>query len=214
MDGAISGISDAIFLNSGQVCVAGSRLYVERPRYAEVVERLARHAQLLQDGPALAEDTRIGPLVSRRQKERVLAAIHNAAAEGAELATGSPDLEGPGFHVRPTIVAGTRNHMTVVRKEIFGPVLTVAPFDDVDEAIALANDSDYGLSACVWTSNLAIAHRAARRIRSGKVAINTEPLPYPGLPEGGRKASGYGRDLGPEAVEGFLETKSVLIRTA
>ena len=211
---AIKGIGDAIFLNSGQVCVAGSRLYVQRKRYEEAVERLAKHAQSLTIGPALSDTTVIGPLVNQRQQERVLAAVSKASAEGAIIATGSPELDAPGFYVRPTIIAGARNTMEVVRKEIFGPVLSVAPFDDVDQAIALANDTQYGLSACIWTSNLSVAHHAARRIRSGKVAINTEPLPYPALPEGGRKASGYGRDLGQEAIESFLEVKSILIRTA
>ncbi|WOH53386.1 aldehyde dehydrogenase [Bradyrhizobium sp. sBnM-33] len=213
-EAAIKGIGDAIFLNSGQVCVAGSRLYVERRRYEETVERLAQHAKSLAMGPALSDATVIGPLVSRRQQDRVLSAVKKAAEQGAVIATGSPEVESPGFHVRPTIVAGTRNSMDVVREEIFGPILSVAAFDDVDEAIALANDTEYGLSACIWTSNLSTAHRVARRIRSGKVAVNTEPLPYPALPEGGRKASGYGRDLGQESIESFLEVKSILIRTA
>lgn len=214
LDGAIGGICDAIFLHSGQICVAGSRLYVERPAFERVVDGLRQWADTRILGPGLAADTQIGPLASKSQQDRVLAYVDGAEAEGGEIVTRKARVEADGYYVRPTVIANARQTMKVVREEVFGPVLTVAAFDDFEEAVALANDTEYGLSACIWTSNLSTAHRIIPRIKSGKVAVNTNPIPYPGLPEGGRRASGYGRDLGLEAVEGFLETKSVLIRSA
>jgi phenylacetaldehyde dehydrogenase len=139
--------------------------------------------------------------------------IDGARLQGATILC-DPTVQSEGYYVRPTIVTDVDRSMRIVREEVFGPVATIMPFDDLEEAVALANDTVYGLSACVWTRDLTTAHHMARRIRSGKVAINTDPIPYPALPEGGRKASGYGRDLGAEAIQGFLETKSVLIRCA
>lgn len=214
LETALPGISDAIFPNSGQVCVAGSRLYVQRPRLQEVVDRLTARAGAMVVGPGLKAGVDLGPLASRDQQEKVLRHLDGAVAAGAELATGNPRVAADGFYVRPSVVCGVKQDMAVAREEIFGPVLTVMPFDDLDEAVTLANDTAYGLSACVWTQNLSTALNIAPRLKTGKVAINTPPAPYPALPEGGRKASGYGRDLGEEAIEGFLETKAVLIRTA
>lgn len=214
LDTAIEGICNGIFLHSGQICVAGSRLYVQRSAVEQVVDRLKAWADSRVVGPGLAEGTQIGPVVSDTQKARILSYLAGAKQEGAEIVTADADIAADGYYVRPTVVANTKQSMKIVREEVFGPVLTVAAFDDLDEAVSLANDTDYGLSACVWTSNLTTAHRIIPQIRSGKVAVNTDPLPYPALPEGGRKASGYGRDLGPEGLEGFLESKSVLIRTA
>lgn len=214
LNSAVDGICNGIFLHSGQICVAGSRLYVERSAFDRVVERLAGWADSRVVGPGLCADTQIGPVASEAQKEKILSYLDLARAEGAEIVTAEADVRSEGYYVRPTVIANTRQSMRVVREEVFGPVLTVAAFDDPDEAVALANDTDYGLSACVWTSNLATAHRIVPQIRAGKVAVNTDPLPYPALPEGGRKASGYGRDLGQEGLDGFLETKSVLIRMA
>jgi len=212
LDEAVKGVADAIFLNSGQVCVAGSRLYVERRIHDAVVERLAAHADALPLGAPLAEGTILGPLASARQHARVRALLDTAIGAGAQVATRQDPVADVGNYLRPTILSSVTNAMEIAREEVFGPVLTVTPFDDLDEAATLANDTDYGLSACIWTSNLSTAHRLVRRLTTGKVAVNTPPLPYPALPEGGRKASGYGRDLGEDAVAGFLETKSLLIR--
>ncbi len=214
LDRAIDGICNGIFLHSGQICVAGSRLYVERRAFDTVVERIGAWADSRMVGPGLDPETQIGPVASRMQKDRILGHLATAKHEGAQIVTAAADVEADGYYIRPTVVANTTQSMRIVREEVFGPVLTVAPFDDPEEAAALANDTDYGLSACVWTSDLATAHRFVPQIRSGKVAVNTDPLPYPALSEGGLKASGYGRDLGPEGLDGFLETKSVLIRTA
>jgi phenylacetaldehyde dehydrogenase len=212
LDAAIPGIAGSIFLNSGQVCVAGSRLYVDHRIYEEAVSRLVRHADAMQVGCGLNPSTTLGPLVNARQQQRVLQHIELAERQGAELLTMKPHVDASGFYVRPTIVAIANQSAPLVQEEIFGPVLTVTPFDGVEHAVQMANDTPFGLSACLWTRDLTTVHSVVPRIRSGKVAVNTEPMPWPGLPEGGRKASGYGRDLGEESFESFLETKSVLVR--
>lgn len=209
LDKAIEGIANSIFLNSGQVCVAGSRLYVHRSIHDAVVEKLARHADNLVVGPGLDPKTQIGPVVSRAQFDKVNGFIN--LPDGEKVTRRS--ISGTdGFYVAPTVITGLRQQDPAMRDEIFGPVLGVATFDEVDEAIALANDSVYGLSACVWTQDISVALTVANGIKSGKVAINTDPLPYPGMPEGGVKASGYGRDLGQDSVESYFDKKSVLIR--
>ncbi|MGF6921033.1 aldehyde dehydrogenase family protein [Paraburkholderia sp. 40] len=214
LDTAIPGIAGSIFLNSGQVCVAGSRLYVQRRLYGEAVSRLARHADAMRMGAGLAQGTELGPLVNARQQQHVLRHLDDAQRAGAELLTAAPRVEARGFYVRPTVVAAADQQAAIVQEELFGPVITVTPFDEVDEAVQMANDTPYGLSACLWTRDLSTMHSVVPRIRSGKVAVNTEPMPWPGLPEGGRKASGHGRDLGEESFESFLEIKSVLVRYA
>ncbi|MER8421074.1 aldehyde dehydrogenase family protein [Mesorhizobium sp. M1329] len=213
LDQAIPGVANGIFLNSGQICVAGSRLYVQRSIFEQTVERLAQLADKLRVGPGLLETTQIGPVVSAAQRDKVAGYIASAEAEGASIASGSGNLNAEGFYVRPTVITDAKQSMKVAREEIFGPVLTVIGFDEFDEGVSLANDSVYGLAACVWTQDLSKAMRFVKRIKTGKVAVNSDPIPYPALPEGGRKASGYGRDLGEEAIDGFLETKSVLIRS-
>ncbi|MEP7098879.1 MAG: aldehyde dehydrogenase family protein [Burkholderiales bacterium] len=212
LDRAIAGIASAIFLNSGQVCVAGSRLYVDKRIYEQAVTRLAAHADAMRLGAGLAEGTELGPLVNARQQQHVLRHLDAAQHDGAELLTKAPRIDAAGFYVRPSVVAVTDQAAPIVRDELFGPVITVTPFDDIEHALAMANDTPFGLSACLWTNDLRTMHTVVPRIRSGKVAVNTEPLPWPGLPEGGRRASGYGRDLGEESFESFLETKSVLVR--
>lgn len=213
LDSAIPGIAGSIFLNSGQVCVAGSRLYVHERVYDEAVSRLVAHAQALRLGGGLAPDTELGPLISARQQAQVLRHLDRAVSDGAELLTGPARVDGAsGFYVRPSVVAVADPTAAIVREEVFGPVITVTPFRELDQVVAMANDSPYGLSACIWTRDLNTVHQVVPRIRSGKVAVNTEPMPFPCLPEGGRKASGYGRDLGEESFDGFLETKSVLVR--
>lgn len=215
LNAAVPGIAGSIFLNSGQVCVAGSRLYVHERLYEEAVTRLVRHAHALRLGAGLRSQTELGPLISARQQRSVLRHLDQAELTGAELLTGPARVEdAQGFYVRPSVVAVADQASAIVREEVFGPVITVTPFRDIEQAVAMANDSPYGLSACLWTSDLNTVHTVVPRIRSGKVAVNTEPIPLPCLPEGGRKASGYGRDLGEESFESCLETKSVLIRYA
>jgi phenylacetaldehyde dehydrogenase len=211
---AIPGIAGSIFTNSGQVCVAGSRLYVHERIHDAAVEMLVAHARGLRLGAGLDPDTQIGPLINRRQQRSVLAQLDAAVQAGAQLLTGDAAVDAEGFYVRPSVLAVTDPHIALMHEETFGPVLAVMPFSDIDEAVRMANDTAFGLSASVWTQDLRTMHTVVPRIRSGRVAVNTEPVPWPGLPEGGRRASGYGRDMGEESFESFLETKSVLLRYA
>jgi phenylacetaldehyde dehydrogenase len=212
LEDAVAGAAASIFLNSGQICVAGSRLYVQDSIHDQVVERLHRHIATIRVGAGLAPDVFMGPLVNARQKERVAGYIADAAAAGREVLRGAPVEEGAGHFVSPAIVTGARADDAITREEIFGPVLSVYRFHDEEEALSLANDSDYGLAATIWSSDLSRVVRVAERLECGKVLVNNAGFPYPGLPEGGRKASGHGKDLGREALDACLQTKTILLR--
>lgn len=201
----------AVFGHSGQMCTAGSRLLVERPVVKELLDRLLPAVEALRIGPGLAGGINIGPLVSQEQYDRVSGYLDLGRAEGAEVATGGEPLPGPGWFVRPTVFTGVSPDMRIAREEIFGPVATVIPFDTEDEAIALANDSDYGLAAGVWTGSLTRAHRTVAALEAGTVWVNTYNEFDPAVAFGGMKQSGLGRDLGDAAVDGFTELKSVTI---
>lgn len=209
LDLAIPGAANAIFFNGGQVCVAGSRAYVHASVYDRVIEGLAAQAGALSLGHGLDAATQMGPLVSARQAERVSAFISGASAAGATLVAGGERLGPVGTFVSPTVIADVRPDMEIVREEVFGPVLAVQKFDDVDELVTAANDSVYGLAASIWTESLSSAHRLARRIKAGTVWINSHSMFDPSLPIGGMKQSGYGRDSGIEALNNYLETKTV-----
>jgi phenylacetaldehyde dehydrogenase len=213
LERAIVGAANSIFLNSGQICVAGSRLYVQRNVYDQVVEGIARHADALTVGAGMGADTRLGPLINARQRDHVLHSVIQARNHGATCLTRRTTLEtGSGFYVPPVVLAVASQNSALVQEEIFGPVLAVLPFTDEEQVLTLANDSAYGLAATVWSRDIARIHRVLPQIRCGKVSVNTEGFPYPALPEGGCKQSGFGRDLGPEGLDGYLETKSVLIQ--
>ncbi|WP_346426946.1 aldehyde dehydrogenase family protein [Novosphingobium sp. PC22D] len=209
LDLAIGGAANAIFFNAGQVCVAGSRAYVHASIYDKVVEGLAAYAQGIALGHGLNPETQMGPLVSARQAERVEGFIAAARSEGASILTGGERLGPAGTFVSPTVVAGVKPEMEIVREEVFGPVLAVQKFEDVDEVVAAANDSVYGLAASVWTESLSSGHRLSSRIRAGTVWINCHSMYDASLPIGGMKQSGYGRDSGREALDNYLETKTV-----
>lgn len=211
---AIEGAANAIFTNSGQICVAGSRLYVQRGIFDRVVEGVARRADNLVLGAGLDPKSQLGPLINARQQARVQGYIERAREGGASLLTRRESPQADGYFVAPAVLADVRQSDALVQEEIFGPVLAVLPFDDLDEAAALANDSAYGLAASVWSSNLSRVHRLVPRLKCGKVSVNTDGFPYPGLPEGGTKQSGFGRDLGREGLDGYLETKTVLVRVS
>lgn len=206
---AIPGIIQGIFINSGQVCAAGSRLYVQRPLYEPLLGALSQAAQTLRVGPGLDPETFMGPVVSAEQKRIVCDYIASGVAEGATLVTGNGVDGTDGHYILPTILANTTQRMRVVREEIFGPVLTVAPFDDLDEAIALANDSDMGLAAAVYSQDVAGIHRLVPRLRAGTVWVNTHNIYDAGLPFGGYKKSGLGREMGPEAIDLYTQVKTV-----
>jgi acyl-CoA reductase-like NAD-dependent aldehyde dehydrogenase len=214
LEAAIRGATSGIFYGKGEVCAAGSRLLVQRDVHDEVVEKLVGRAKKLVPGDPLKPDTRMGALVSREQKEKVLRYIARGREEGAELKTGGNEARvdgGKGFFVEPTVFDNVRNDMTIAREEIFGPVLAVIPFSDVDEAARLANDSSYGLAAAVWSRDIGKAHRMAREIKAGTVWINCYNVYDSASPFGGYKQSGYGRDLGMHALEQYTQVKSVWV---
>jgi acyl-CoA reductase-like NAD-dependent aldehyde dehydrogenase len=209
---AIPAIAMGIFGNSGQVCAAGSRLFVHHSIHDAVIDGLIAFAARLKVGNGLAAGVNLGPLISAAQRDKVWAYIEGAKAEGATLVCGGEWIDGPGFFVAPTIFTDTTATMRIVREEIFGPVLSVLRFgdEDLDTIARYANDTPYGLSANIWTRDLGTAHRMARRIRAGSVKVNGAGMEF-ALPFGGFKLSGLGRENGREGVEAFTELKSVMI---
>jgi len=211
LDAAVQGVAGSIFLNSGQTCVAGSRLYVHRSVYEQVLEKLTEHAGALAVGHPMADGTHMGPVINLLQQKKIQGYLKEASDQGGILHTGrSSGIPDQGFYVTPTVVEAQQD-MTIVKEEVFGPVIAAVAFDELDEAIALANDNAYGLSAYIYTQNISQAMRTAPRLQAGKVMINGAIPPYPSIPEGGRKASGYGRDQGPESLDGYLDTKVILV---
>jgi len=209
-DEAVRGTLGGFLINNGQACAALSRTLVPAGRYAEVVDRLAAAASEVTVGDPYDDAAQIGPMTSRRQYERVTGYIDLGRAEGARVTAGGGRPAGldRGFYVAPTVFADVTNDMRVAREEIFGPVNCVIPYDTVDEAVAIANDSDYGLSGAVWSTDLDRAMSVARRIRTGTFTLNGFTLD-PRIPFGGYKASGVGRQNGPEGLDAFVELKSV-----
>lgn len=206
---AIPGVARGIFSNSGQVCVAGSRVYAHRSVHEQVVEGLSKAAGALTLGHGLDPATDLGPLVNRKQADRVAGFIAEGRAEGAEIATGGTQHGEFSTFFDPTVVTSVRPEMRLMREEIFGPVVAVTPFDDVEEAIAFANDSPYGLAGSVWTENLSAAHRLAARVKAGTIWINCHSYFSPELPKGGHRQSGWGYENGAPGLDNYLETKTV-----
>lgn len=207
LDLAIPGVSNAIFFNSGQVCVAGSRLYVHRSIHDRVVEGVVAYAQALTMGHGLDATTQLGPLVSAKQADRVARFVDVARAAGATVLTGG-ERQGEAF-VTPAVLVNVKSDAPIVREEVFGPVLVVQAYDDLDEVVAEANDSEYGLASGIWTQSLSDAHQLSRRIRAGTVWINCHLMYDAALPIGGVKQSGWGRDSGRQAMDAYLEWKTV-----
>jgi aminomuconate-semialdehyde/2-hydroxymuconate-6-semialdehyde dehydrogenase len=199
----------AIFLNAGQVCLSGSRLYVQRPVYDEFLERFVAGAEAMRLGDPLDEATEVGPLSSHEHWRKVTGYLDQAAAEGAKVRTGGRD---DGWWVRPTVLVDVRQDMAVCREEIFGPVVVVQPFDTDEEAVALANDSAYGLNAMVFTESLRRAHRVAAEVRAGTIWVNCFFVRDLRAPFGGYKDSGIGREGGSYSREFFTEAKAVVMQ--
>jgi phenylacetaldehyde dehydrogenase len=216
LDAAAAGAASAIFFNHGQCCCAGSRLFVEKPAYEEVVERMATSAQQIKVGPGWESDTQMGPLVSEEQLRRVTGYLEAGRSEGARVVTGGGraggDLE-RGYFVEPTVFTDVRNHMKIMQEEIFGPVVAVTPFTDIEEVLAASNDTTYGLAAGIWTRDLSKAHRAAAALKAGTVWINCYNIFDAASPFGGYKQSGYGREMGHHALDLYTQVKSVWVQT-
>jgi aldehyde dehydrogenase (NAD+) len=218
LDAATSGAGMGVFINSGQICSAGTRLLVERPIYEEFVARVSAFAATLRVGNGMDPETQIGPLVSKKQLDRVAGYIEVGLGEGAAAATGGKQLTdgdlANGFFMAPTVLSGVHNDMRIAQEEIFGPVVSAIPFDTPEEAARLANQSIFGLGGGVWTGNVKKAHFMAKAIRTGTVWVNCYGLMDPTIPFGGYKASGYGRESGVQHVEEYLQTKSVIMQNA
>jgi phenylacetaldehyde dehydrogenase len=208
-DGAIEGAANAIFFNHGQCCVAGSRLFVQQGRFDEVVDGVAQIAKSIKMGPGMEPGTQMGPLVSDEQFRRVTGYLESGKSDGATALAGGGRFGDRGYFVEPTVLTNTRPDMKVVREEIFGPVLVASPFTNLDEIAGVANDSEYGLGAGIWTRDISKAHALAKKLRAGTIWINCYNVFDAALPFGGYKQSGWGREMGHQALEAYTEVKAV-----
>jgi len=204
----------SIYYAAGQSCEARSRVLVEKPLYDDFVSEFVAKAQTIKVGDPLDPETQMGSLISQAHRDKVHGYVEQGRSEGAEVVLGGEPAEGNGAFYPPTVIAGVDNAMSVAQEEIFGPVVTVIPFEDEAEAIKIANDVRYGLMATVWTGDPGRGHRVASRIKSGTVGINMPYTAFPGIPFGGYKQSGFGRELGLDTLDLYLETKSVIVNTS
>jgi phenylacetaldehyde dehydrogenase len=208
---AAAGAAQAIFFNQGQVCTAGSRLYVQKKLFDRVVNDLANIAGKMKLGAGLDPASELGPLVSEQQMQRVCGYIKSGVEQGATVVTGGGRAGDKGYFVKPTVLVGARQDTRVVQEEIFGPVVVALPYDDIDEVVRLANDTMYGLGASIWSNDLSRVHRLIPRIKAGTVWVNCHSMLDASLPFGGFKQSGIGREMGRAALDLFTETKTVLM---
>jgi phenylacetaldehyde dehydrogenase len=211
---AIAGAASAIFFNQGQVCCAGSRLYVARAHFDAVMDGVAQQARGMKLGPGLDASAQLGPLVSAVQRERVMKYVSEGIKAGARAVVGGHAVSAPGYYVEPTVFAEASESMSIVREEIFGPVVVAQPFDDLGEVARLANNTIYGLAASIWTKDVSKVFKLASKIKAGTVWVNCHNVLDPTMPFGGYKQSGWGRELGREAVYSCLESKSLCINIA
>ncbi len=198
--------------NSGQHCSSGTRVFVHESLHDEVAAEIAKLASGYKVGSPFASDTKLGPLISRLQMDRVLSYVDAGNSDGAKLRTGGSRVGDVGYFVQPTVFSHVSNSMRIAREEIFGPVLSIIPFKDEDDAVLQSNDTDYGLAAAVWTRDIGRAHKVARALKAGRVWINTYGESDPVMPYGGYKQSGQGRENGAESIEAYMQTKSIQVR--
>lgn len=211
LDKAIMGAGMGLLAGSGQNCSCTSRIYVQRGIYDRVVEGLAAFAQMLPMGGSDDPNSVLGPLISEKQRTRVAGIVDQGVAAGAQVITGGKPMDRRGFFYEATIVTGTTPDMRLIREEIFGPVGSVIPFDEEDEAIAAANDTEYGLAGSIWTENLGRAHRVANALRAGQIWVNSSLAADPSMPICGQKQSGWGGERGRKGIEAYFNTKAVYI---
>jgi phenylacetaldehyde dehydrogenase len=211
IDAAIANAATAAFFNHGQCCTSGSRLYVEHDVYDDVVTGIAEQARKIRVAPAFDPDTQMGPLISGEQFERVSGYLAAGFADGATALAGGGRHGDKGYFIEPTVLTNVSQDMTIVREEIFGPVLPAMAFDDPREIAAVANDTNYGLAAGVWTRDISKAHQTAALIRAGTIWVNTYHVYDAALPFGGYKESGWGREMGHQVLNNYLESKSVVV---
>ncbi|MBS0380384.1 MAG: aldehyde dehydrogenase family protein [Proteobacteria bacterium] len=214
LDAAIPGVAGAIFFNHGQVCSAGSRLYVAERHFERVLEGVTAQARGIKLGPGLDSSAQMGPLVSSVQRERVMRYVAQGLESGARAAAGGKALGSRGYYVEPTVFHGVKDDMSIVREEIFGPVVVVKPFTDLNEVARTANDSIYGLGASIWTRDVHKVFTLAPKLKAGSVWVNCHSILDATMPFGGYKQSGWGRELGKEAVYSYTESKSLCINYA
>lgn len=212
LDSAVAGAAEAIFSNQGEACVAGSRLYVQRAVFDEVVAGVSAAARNLRIGDGFDPSTEIGPLVSQQHLERVTAYLSSGQEQGARIVVGGDRVGDAGYFLQPTVFADVDPAMAIVREEIFGPVVVATPFDDVEDLIPAANDTRFGLAAGVWTNDISRAHQVARALRAGTVWVNTYGVFDASMPFGGVKESGWGREMGAEVLGDYTELKTVCIK--
>jgi aldehyde dehydrogenase (NAD+) len=212
LDQAVPTSMMGVYFNSGQVCCAGTRIFVQRDRYDEVVDKLTNFSKNVSIGDPFDQKSTLGPLVSREQFDRVKGYLDVGKKEGAKVAVGGEPMGGKGYFVKPTLFAGVNNDMRIAREEIFGPVGAAIPFKDENDAVLQGNTTDYGLSAAVWTRDISRAHKIARAMKAGTVWVNCFNQLDPISPFGGYKQSGFGRELGKYAIDLYTQIKSVFIK--
>lgn len=212
LDKAIFGAAMGIFIHSGQGCVCGSRIFVQRGVYDQVVEGIANVANFMKYGGPEEEGVMSGPLISAKQLNRVLGFIDEGRNDGVEIVAGGYRLDRKGYFVHPTVLTNVDPGMRLYQQEIFGPVVSILPFDTEDEAVAMANDTSYGLAATAWTTNVSRAHRIVKRLQAGSVQVNCQLVFDHDLPFGGYKQSGWGQEFGREGLEAYLKNKSVVVQ--